>query len=69
MMGRRLLLAALALLTACRNPTAPEVIPECTVSIDAGMFVVHRCYRPCPPGSEQSSTVLGLAYTTEYLCQ
>lgn len=65
---RRILLALTLAATACRNPTAPEVIPECTVSTEPGSFVLHRCYRPCPPGAAQSAAALGLSYTTAWLC-
>ncbi len=66
---RRLTLAFLLALTACRSPTAPEVVPECTISTPASGLLVHLCYRPCPPGAEAFARGAELLYTTEYLCQ
>lgn len=65
----RLALAFLLAAIACRAPTAPEVIAQCTLTPPPdGFSVVHLCYRPCPPGAQAFAAGAELAYTTEYLC-
>lgn len=69
-MTRRLaaLVAALAMASACRSPTAPEVVPVCSLIVTSFNPVTRVCYTPCPPGAEAVAQEYSFGYSPTDLC-
>lgn len=62
--GLAALLAALALASACRSPTAPEwYAGACELGVPRQQIFVHICYNVCPRDAERFAAGADMAYT------
>lgn len=62
------LLAALALASACRSPTAPDVIPVCSFTVTSFNPQTRVCYKPCPPDARAVALAYAFGYSATDQC-